>query len=114
MKTLAFFGVVLAVDLLAVVFQSYCPPLAVFRGAGVMVFPVILACTVVILAAQYLMITFRLGGLIFPKTLWVRIFLPGFFAMLISVPVYFAFYFLADALDYTVKVEADDRDKRRR
>ncbi len=34
MKTLAFFGVVLAVDLLAVVFQSYCPPLAVFRGAG--------------------------------------------------------------------------------
>ena len=195
MRALAFFGVVLVVDLLAVIFQAYSPPLAMFRGAAVLVFPVILAyaalalpfpgalalafcngllwdaltvqfirpgayaqgplmeevtlgwsvvlfgvlvvlvhglrplflrgrwdlhclasgvCTVVILAAQYLMITFRLGGLIFPKTLWVRIFLPGFFAMLISVPVYFAFYFLADALDYTVKVEADDRDKRRR
>ena len=34
--------------------------------------------------------------------------------MLLAVPVYFAFYFLADALDYAVKVEPDDHEKRRR
>ena len=195
MRALAFFGVVLLVDLLAVVFQAYSPPLATFRGAAVLVFPVILAyaalalpfpgalavafcngllwdaltvqfirpgmygqgpmteeislgwsvvlfgvltvlvhglrplflrgrwdlhclasgfCTTVILTAQYLMITFRLGGLIFPKTLWVRLLLPGFFAMLLSVPVYVIFYFLADALEYPVRLEPEDPDRQRR
>ena len=195
MKTLAFFGVVLVVDLLAVIFQAYSPSLPMFQGAVVLVFPVFLAyaalalpfpgalavafcngllwdaltvqfirpgtygqgplmeeislgwsvvlfgvlailvhglrplflrgrwdlhclasgfCTVVILAAQYLMITFRLGGLIFPKTLWMRMLLPGFFAMLLSVPVYFAFYFVAEALEYPVWVEEDEHERRRR
>lgn len=195
MSALAFFGVVLLADLLAVIFQSYSPPLAMFQGAALLLFPVFLAygalalplpgalavafcngllwdaltvqfirpgmyaqgplteevalgwsvalfgvltlivhgfrplflrgrwdlhclasgvCTVVILLAQYLMITFRLGGLIFPKTLWVRIFLPGFFAMLLSPFVYVVFYFVADAMDYTVRIEPEDRDQLRR
>lgn len=195
MKTLAFFGVLLVVDLLAVVFQSYSPPLAMFRGAAVLVFPVFLAygalalpfpaalalafcngllwdaltvqfirpgmyaqgplmeeismgwsvvlfgvltvlvhgfrplflrgrwdlhclasgvCTVVILLAEYLMITFRLGGLIFPKTLWVRIFLPGFFAMLLSPLVYVIFYYVAESMEYTVKIEAEEREREKR
>ena len=194
MRALAFFTVVLVVDLLAVVFQSYSPPLPSFRGAAVLVFPVILAyaalalpfagalavafcngllwdaltvqfirpgiygqgpmmeeislgwsvvlfgvltilvhglrplflrgrwdlhclasgfCTTVILVAQYLMITFRLGGLIFPKTLWVRLLLPGFFAMLLAPLVYLAFYLLADVLEYPVRVEEEDRERQR-
>ena len=195
MNALAFFGVVLVADLLAVVFQSYSPPLAMFQGASVLIFPVLLAygalalpfpaalavafcngllwdaltvqfirpgmyaqgpmmeeislgwsvvlfgvltmlvhgmrplflrgrwdlhclasgvCTVVILLSQYLMITFRLGGLIFPKTLWIRILLPGFFAMLLSPVVYVVFYFVAELLDYPVRLEEDERERSRR
>lgn len=41
--TPAFFALVLIVDLLAVVFQPYCPPMGRFSGAVVLMFPVVLA-----------------------------------------------------------------------
>ena len=41
--TAVFFALVLLVDLLAVVFQPYCPPLERFSGAVVLMFPVVLA-----------------------------------------------------------------------
>ena len=185
MTTFLFFAAVLVVDLLAVVFQSYSPPLPMFQGAAVLLFPVVLTygalalpfpgalalafcngllwdaltvpfirpgmyaqgplmeevllgwsvvlfgvltmlvhglrplflrgrwdlhclasgvCTIVILLAQYLLITFRLGGLIFPKSVWVRMLLPGFFSMLLAPLVYFAFYLLAEVMDYTVRI----------
>ena len=193
MTTVLFFAVVLMTDLLAVVFQSYSPPLPMFQGAAVLLFPAILTygalalpfpgalalafcngllwdaltvqfirpgmyaqgplmeeislgwsvvlfgvlvilvhglrplflrgrwdlhclasgvCTVVILLAQYLLITFRLGGLIFPKSVWVRMLLPGFFSMLLSPVVYFGFYVLAEVMDYEVKI-VEDPDRRR-
>ena len=61
-------------------------------------------CASAILLAEYLMITFKRHGLIFPRELWGRIFVPGFFAMLLAVPVYFLFRLLAAALGYTVRV----------
>ncbi len=61
-------------------------------------------CASAILLAQYLMITFKRHGLIFPRELWGRILVPGFFAMLLAVPVYFLFRLLAAALGYTVRV----------
>ncbi|MBV9127230.1 MAG: hypothetical protein JO117_03990 [Verrucomicrobia bacterium] len=63
-------------------------------------------CTVAILLTEYLLMTFRRGGLVFPSTLWPRIFLPGFFAMLAAPPVYFLFNYLANLLDYRVRNEA--------
>ena len=61
-------------------------------------------CASAILLAEYLMITFKRHGLIFPRELWGRVLVPGFFAMLIAVPVYFLFRLLAAALGYTVRV----------
>ena len=61
-------------------------------------------CASAILLAQYLMITFKRHGLIFPHELWGRILVPGFFAMLLAIPVYFLFRLLAAALGYTVRV----------
>ena len=61
-------------------------------------------CASAILLAQYLMITFKRHGLIFPRELWGRILMPGFFAMLLAVPVYFLFRLLAAGLGYTVRV----------
>ena len=43
MTTTAFFGVVLALDFLAVVCQSYCTPLPMLFGARLLLFPVVLA-----------------------------------------------------------------------
>ena len=43
MTTAAFFGLVLVLDFLAVICQPYCPPLAMFGGARVLLFPVVLA-----------------------------------------------------------------------
>ena len=43
MTTTAFFGVVLALDFLAVVCQPYCAPLPALFGARLLLFPVILA-----------------------------------------------------------------------
>ena len=68
----------------------------------------------VILVAQYALITFKRGGLIFPHDLWTRLLLPGFFAMLLAVPVYFAFYFAAGLLNYPVRVYEDERQRRAR
>ena len=64
-------------------------------------------CTSVILFEEYGMLTFRRGGLVFPKELWARIFLPGFFAMLLAVVAYFGFNFIADLIGYEVRVEED-------
>ena len=61
-------------------------------------------CASVILLAEYLMITFKRHGLIFPRDLWGRILVPGFFAMVMAIPVYFLFRLLATALGYTVRV----------
>ncbi len=193
MNAALFFVAVLAVDLLAVVFQSYSPPLPMFQGAAVLLFPVVLTygalalpfpgalavafcngllwdaltvpfirpglyaqgplmeevtlgwsvvlfgvltllvhglrplflrgrwdlhclasgvCTVVILLAQYLLVTFRLGGLIFPRSVWVRMLLPGLFSMLLAPLVYLGFYVLAEVIDYPVRLE-EDPDRRR-
>lgn len=61
-------------------------------------------CASVILFAEYLMITFKRHGLVFPHDLWGRILVPGFFAMVMAIPVYFLFRLLAAALGYTVRV----------
>ncbi len=61
-------------------------------------------CASAILLAEYLMITFKRHGLIFPRELWGRILVPGFFAMVMAIPVYFAFRLLAAGLGYTVRV----------
>ena len=66
-------------------------------------------CAVVILAAQYLMITFSRGGLIFPRELVGRILLPGFFAMLLAPIVYLAFNALAGLIGYPVQIEEEPR-----
>lgn len=66
-------------------------------------------CTVVILAAQYAMITFERGGLVAPHGLATRLLLPGFFAMVLSPFVYFAFYIVANLLGYPVRLEEDRR-----
>ena len=71
-------------------------------------------CTIVILAAQYAMITFTRGVLIVPRehivhVLLPRILLPGFFAMLLAPVVYAAFYVVANLLDYPVRVVEDRR-----
>ena len=189
-----FFGLLLLLDLLAMVFAPNCQPIAAFMGARVLVYPVILvyaamalpfsgalvlafitglfwdlltlnivnrdpltqaqpiveiplgwsiivcctlavlahglrplfmrgrwdiyclvsgACTVVILLAEYLMIVFRLHGLIFPKELWARILLPGFFAMLMAVPAYFLFNAVAYLIGYEVRVYEDQTSRRR-
>lgn len=68
-------------------------------------------CTVVILAAQYAMITFVRGGLIFPRDLWMRVALPGFFAMGLSPVVYLVFLFVASLLNYPVRMEVDRRQR---
>ncbi len=62
-------------------------------------------CTVVILLAEYLLITFRRGGLIFPQSLLPRIALPGFFAMVLAPLVYFVFNYLANLINYPVRDE---------
>ncbi len=64
-------------------------------------------CTSVILFGEYGMLTFRRGGLVFPRELWARILLPGFFAMLLAVVVYFIFNSVAGLIGYEVRVEED-------
>ena len=71
-------------------------------------------CTVVILISQYALITFKRGGLIFPHDIWARLLLPGFFAMLLAVPVYFGFYLVAGLLNYPVRIYEDERRRRAR
>ena len=187
---LPFFGLLLLADFLAVVFECYCPPLAQYSYARVLIFPAVLAygalalpfagalalaffngflwdaltvqiitpgayslgqprmelsfgwsivlygalavlvhglrplflrgrwdlhilasglCAVVVLATQYLMITFNRGGLIFPRELVGRILMPGVFAMLMAPFVYFSFNSLADLIGYPVRLEEDPR-----
>jgi hypothetical protein len=67
-------------------------------------------CTVVILLSEYLMLAFQRPGLVFPKELLARIFLPGFFAMLLAVGFYFFFNYIAGLLNYPVRID-DDRDR---
>ena len=187
--TFLFFVVLLAADFIAIVFECYCPPLAVFSHARVLIFPVVLAygalalpmagalalaffngflwdaltvqiitpgafslgqprteisfgvsivifgvltvlvhglrplflrgrwdlhclasgiCVVVILASQYLMITFARGGLIFPRELVGRILLPGFFAMLLAPFVYLGFNSIAGLIGYPVRLDDEE------
>ncbi len=61
-------------------------------------------CASAILLAEYLMITFKRHGLVFSRELWGRILVPGFFAMLLAIPVYWLFRGLAGLLGYTVRV----------
>ncbi len=194
MTTAAFFGVVLALDFLAVVAQAYCGPLPALSGARPLLFPVILAygalalpfwaalalaffngllwdaltvqilnpspyvqgqptveialgwsvllfgvlvilvhglrplflrgrwelhclasgtCVVAILAVQYALVMFHRGGLVLPLDFWARLFLPGFFAMLIAPLVYLALLAVAYLLGYPVRINVapDRRDR---
>lgn len=200
MTTAAFFGIVLALDFLAVVCQAYCTPLPALFGARLLIFPVFLAygalalpfwaalmlaffngllwdaltvqilnpspyvqgtptveialgwsvllfgvlvilihglrplflrgrwelhclasgvCVVAILVAQYALVMFRRGvafnggHVILPQEFWARLFLPGFFAMLIAPLVYLAMRGVAYLLNYPVRVYAvPDRRER--
>jgi hypothetical protein len=60
---------------------------------------------VVIIFTEYLLITFRRGGLIFPQSLLPRVCLPGFFAMVLAPIVYFVFNSLANLVNYPVHDE---------
>lgn len=71
-------------------------------------------CTVVILVMQYGLITFKRGWVTPPHDLWVRLLLPGFFAMLLSPVVCFAFYFAAGLLNYPVRIYEDEQQRQRR
>lgn len=71
-------------------------------------------CGAVIPLSEYLLITFKRGVLIFPREVWVRVLLPGFFAMLLAPAVFFTFNALARLLGYTVRQVEDDRERRRR
>lgn len=64
-------------------------------------------CTSAILLGEYGMLTFRRGGLVFPRELWARIFLPGFFAMLLAIVVFLFFNSIAGLIGYQVRVEED-------
>ena len=194
--TYAFFGILLLVDFLAIVFQSSCPAIPSLSGAWVLLFPAILAygalalpfpavlalgfcnglvydalnvqfvradalstdtvpvveialgtsivvhtvlavlvhglrpmflrgrwdihclasgvCGAVIPLSEYLLITFKRGALIFPREVWARALLPGFFAMLLAPVVFFTFNGIARLLGYTVRQVEDDRERQRR
>ena len=71
-------------------------------------------CGAVIPLSEYLLITFKRGVLIFPREVWARALLPGFFAMLLAPVVFFAFNGIASLLGYTVRQVEDDRERRRR
>ena len=198
--TLIFCGLLMAVDFLAVVCQSYCVPMEMFMGARVVLYPVVLVygalalpypgvlalaffngllwdaltvqivntgalaqqqvveislgwsivlyavlctlvhglralflrgrwdihclasgfCTSAILLSEFAMITFRRGGLseyamltlhrgglVFPREVWVRILLPGFFAMVLAPLVFFTFNWLAGLVGYPVRQEEE-------
>ena len=65
-------------------------------------------CGVVIPLAEYLLLTFRRGGLVFPSTLWPRLLLPGLAAMLAAPVVYLLFHFLAGLVGYPVRAEEEE------
>ncbi len=194
--TPVFFGIVLVADFLAIVFQSYLPPIPSFLGAWVMIFPVILAygalalpfpavlalgfcngliydalnvqfvrsdlfaadaaqvmeitlgtsiivhtflavlvhglrplflrgrwdihclasgfCGAMIPLSEYLLLTFHRGGLVFPREVWARALLPGFFAMLLAPVFFFGFNFIALLIGYPVRQEEEPDSRQRR
>ncbi len=70
-------------------------------------------CVVGILVAQYALVIFHHGGLTLPREFWARLFLPGFFAMLIAPLVYLGLYVVALLLGYPIRVyAAPDRRER--
>ena len=71
-------------------------------------------CGAVIPLSEYLLITFKRGGLVFPREVWARALLPGFFAMLLAPVIFFSFNAVATLLGYTVRQIEDDRERRRR
>lgn len=66
------------------------------------------ACAVVIPLVEYLLVTFRRGGLVFPSSLWPRLLLPGLAAMLAAPVVYLLFHFLASLVGYPVRAEEEE------
>lgn len=65
-------------------------------------------CAVVIPLAEYLLLTFRRGGLVFPVSLWPRLLLPGLVAMLMAPVVYLLFHFLAGLVGYPIRAEEEE------
>ena len=194
--TPVFFGIVLLVDFLALVFQSSCAPIPAFFGAWVLMFPIVLAygalalpfpavlalgffnglfydalnvqfirpdplasdaaqimeialgtsvvvhttlavlvhglrplflrgrwdihclasgfCAAVIPLSEYFLVTFRRGGLVFPREVWARALLPGFFAMLLAPVCFFGFNFIASLISYPVRQEEEPGGRRQR
>ncbi len=71
-------------------------------------------CAAAILLSEYFMITFRRGGLVFPREVWARALLPGFFAMLLAPVFFFGFNLIAGLIGYPVREVDDGRERRRR
>lgn len=71
-------------------------------------------CGAVIPLSEYLLLTFRRGGLVFPREVWARALLPGFFAMLLAPAVFFGFNFVALLIGYPVRQEEEPDGRRRR
>ncbi len=65
-------------------------------------------CAVIIPLAEYLLLTFRRGGLVFPSALWPRLLLPGLTAMLMAPVVYLLFHFLAGLVGYPLRAEEEE------
>lgn len=61
--------------------------------------------TSMIVLAEYLMITFRRGGFIFPKDIWWRIGGPGVIAALLAPIFFFLFNRIASLVGYQIKPE---------
>ena len=64
-------------------------------------------CTSLIVLAQYLMITFRRGTLVFSKEVWWQIGGPGLIAMLMAPVVFWALHWLGRATAYPYLPEGD-------
>jgi hypothetical protein len=64
-------------------------------------------CTSLIILAQYLMITFRRGTLVFTKEVWWQIGGPGLIAMLMAPVVFWGLHWLGRATAYPYLPEGD-------
>ena len=71
-------------------------------------------CGAIIPLSEYFLITFRRGGLVFPREVWARALLPGFFAMLLAPVFFFGFNFIARLIGYSVRQEEEVGRRRRR
>ncbi len=76
--TPAFFALVLMADLLAVIFQPYCPPIGRFSGAVVLMFPVVLTYGALALPLAGALAVAFCNGLLW-DALTVQILTPGMY-----------------------------------